>query len=462
MIRRLVSLRRVIGSALAIALSMASGNTMLHAFPAQPALDQQPDAKTPPPPAPGENAALDSTRAIRGERLQVSLLTYGSTNVVWERFGHDALAIRDTVTGQDYAYNWGMFDFNSPNFKTRFLTGETNYSMAPYPTGPYNQDNYIAENRSIRVQRLALTAVERGALLDFVIWNSQEANKYYRYDYYQDNCATRVRDAIDRVLKGRLKAALDTSKTTLTWRSETERVTASDFLVYPGIELALGRNADNALTPWQASFMPERLADALNTVILKNDAGQRYRLSATDSVIFASTRVPMPIDPPDRLVMAALLGLTLAGIVALLADSRFAVLRGLLVAFATLWYLLGGILGTALLLAGTATKHEPYMGANTTLWQIHPLLLFAALFVPIALYRRQTTQIPRILVSIIALFAMFGLLLQFVPMFSQSSGVVLAVTVPVHIALAVALLRTTAVNPPRRRAAAAAAISRAA
>ncbi|MEO7361618.1 MAG: DUF4105 domain-containing protein [Gemmatimonadaceae bacterium] len=433
-----------------------STSTMAHALPAQAALDQQSDPKTPPPPPPGDNAALDSARAIRGERLQISLLTYGPTNLVWERFGHDALAIRDTVTGQDYAYNWGMFDFNSPNFLTRFLTGDTHYSMAPYPTGAYNQDNYVAENRSIRVQRLALTAVERGALLEFVIWNSQEANKYYRYDYYQDNCATRVRDAIDRVLKGRLQAALDTNKTSLTWRSETERVTASDFFVYPGIELALGRNADNALTPWQASFMPERLAHALNTVVLTNEAGQRYRLTATDSVIYASTRVPMPTDPPDRLAMAALLGLTIAGIVALLADSRFALLRGLLVAFATLWYLVGGILGTALLLAGTATKHAPYMGANTTLWQIHPLLLFAALFVPVALYRRETTQIPRILVSIIALFAVFGLLLQFVPMFSQSSGVVLAVTVPVHIALAVALLRTTVVNPPLRRAAAAA------
>lgn len=460
--RQFARLRCAAWSVGVMALSMLSAHTVVHALPAQAALDQQRDAKTPPPPAPGENPALDSARAIRGERLQISLLTYGATNVLWERFGHDALAIRDTVTGQDYAYNWGMFDFNAPNFATRFLTGETHYWMTPYPTGPYNQSNYIDDNRSIRMQRLALTAVERGALLDFVMWNSQEPNKFYRYDYYQDNCATRVRDAIDRVLKGRLKTALDTSKTALTWRSETERVTASDFFVYPGIELALGRNADNALTPWQASFMPERLADALTTVILKNEAGQRYRLTATDSVIFASTRVPMPIDPPDRLAMAALLGLTLAGIVALLADSRFAVLRGLLVAFATLWYLVGGILGTALLLAGTATKHAPYMGANTTLWQIHPLLLFAALFVPIALYRRQTTQIPRILVSIIALFAVFGLLLQLVPMFSQSSGVVLAVTVPVHIALAVALWRTTVVNPPLRRVAAAAAAARAA
>ncbi|MEP6832348.1 MAG: DUF4105 domain-containing protein [Gemmatimonas sp.] len=445
-------LRRVAVATLASALLLASPVPNGHAQ----ALDQQPGAQTPPPAPPGESSALDSTRAIRGANLVVSIVTYGaSDDEVWERFGHDALEIHDTLTGQDYVYNWGMFSWGIPHIVIRFLAGDANYWLTPFATGALNAD-YVDHRRSIRVQRLALTAAERGALLDYVIWNSQEANKFYRYDYYQDNCATRVRDAIDRVLKGRLKAALDTTKTSLTWRSETERVTASDFLVYSGIELALGRNADKPMTAWQASFMPERLADAITAVILKNETGQRYSLTQSDTVIYASDRVPMPTDPPDRIAMAALLGLTLAGLIALFADSRFTALRGLLVAFATLWYLVGGVLGTALLLAGTVTKHTPYMGANTTLWQIHPLLLFAALFVPVALYRRQTTQIPRILVSICALFSVFGLLLQFIPMFSQRTGIVLAVTVPVHIALAVAVLRTTVVTPPRRGAGAAA------
>ncbi|MGV3708310.1 MAG: DUF4105 domain-containing protein, partial [Gemmatimonas sp.] len=409
-------------------------------------------ATTQPPPAIGQNAAVDSARAVRGQNLVISVITYGATEVLWERFGHDALAVRDTVTGQDYAYNWGMFDFEAPNFTSRFLTGDTRYWMQPYPTDLYNKVQYIDDNRTVRVQRLAMTAVERGAILDYVIWNSQEENKYYRYDYYQDNCATRVRDAIDRVLNGRVKAVLDTGITDMTWRSETERVTASDPFVYPGIELALGKNADRKLTTWEASFMPERLADGLATVILNNAAGNRYKLVATDTIIYQSTRVPMPIDPPDRFAMAALLGLTIAGIVAWLADSRFKALRGVLFTFAVLWYLLGGILGTALLIAGTATKHAPYMGTNTTLWQIHPLLLFGALFIPVALYRRQTTQIPRIMASIIAMFSVFGAVLQLVPMFSQKSGVVLAVMVPVHVALAIAVLRLPVVAPPKRMA----------
>jgi hypothetical protein len=442
-------------TATALALCFASGTTSFAQAGGESTAQSAaipPGATTQPPPPIGENAVVDSARAVRGQNLVISVITYGATEVLWERFGHDALAVRDTVTGQDYAYNWGMFDFEAPNFTSRFLTGDTRYWMEPYPTDPYNQQGYVARNRTVRVQRLAMTAVERGAVLDYLIWNSTEENKFYRYDYYQDNCATRVRDAIDRVLNGRVKAVLDTGKTSLTWRSETERVTASDPFVYPGIELALGRNADRPLSMWEASFMPERLADALETVILNNAAGNRYKLVASDTVIFQSTRVPMPTDPPNRLAMAALLGLTIAGIVAWLADSRFKVLRGVLFTFAMLWYLVGGVLGTALLMAGTATKHAPYMGTNTTLWQIHPLLLFGALFIPVALYRKQTTQIPRILASIIAMFSVFGALLQLVPMFSQKSGVVLAVMVPVHVALAIAVLRLTVVSPPKRMA----------
>lgn len=404
---------------------------------------------TVPPAPPGVDAALDSARAIRGQTLKVSLITYGPSDIVWERFGHDAIAIRDTATGQDYAFNWGMFNFDDPGFYTRFLTGETKYYMAPFGTALFNQD-YVEHNRTIRVQQLAMSSVERAALLEFVVWNSAEEHKYYRYDYYQDNCATRVRDALDHVLKGRLKAALDSGTTTLTWRSETERATASNLPVYAGIELALGRNADKRLTPWQASFMPERFADAAATVILRTAEGQRYRFVSQDSIVFQATRIATPIDPPERLAMAALLGLTLAGLIALMTDSRFKALRVVLIVLVTVWLLAGGILGTALLIAGTATKHAPYMGSNTTLWQIHPILLFSALFVPAALARREATNTVRILVAITALFAVFGALLQLVPMFSQHSGVVIAVTLPVHLAIAVGILRMPVVVPRRR------------
>lgn len=393
------------------------------------------------PAPPGVNAAQDSVRAQRGGVLQISLVTYGPGEDVWERFGHNAIEVRDTVTGRDVVYNWGMFSFNQPNFLWHFLTGETNYWMAGAYTAEFNAD-YVSQNRSIRVQRLALTPIERVALVEFLEWNSEDANKYYRYDYYRDNCSTRARDAIDRVLKGRLKAVLDTGTTGHTWRGETERTTASDPLAYPGIELALGRNADKSLSRWTESFMPARLADAMDGLVLRNDEGLRYRIVDRDSVIHESTRVPVPIDPPDRLAMAALLGLTIAGIIAFLADSRFAFLRGVLIVIVTLWFTIGGVLGTALTLAGTVTKHAPYMGQNITLWQVNPLLLIAAVVIPLALVRRVASRLARVTAFVVVALSVIGALLQFVPSLAQHSGVVIAVTLPVHLAIAAAVFRT--------------------
>lgn len=400
---------------------------------------QEVSASEPPPP-PGVLASLDSVRGVNGARLTVSLLTYGPSDVVFERFGHVALAVRDESTGQEIAYNWGMFDFDQPRFLQRFLTGDTKYWMEGFQADAFNAI-YVRDNRSIRRQTLALTPVERAALYEFLAWTSREENKYYRYDYYRDNCSTRIRDALDRVLGGRLKPALVVPGAGRTWRSETERVTASDIPVYAGIEIALGRNADQPMSRWDEAFLPEHMANAFATLALSDSNGGRYRFVSADSMQFTANRVPMPSEPPDRVTMAALLGLTLAGLIAVLADLRGRATRILLATFVGLWYFVGGVLGTLLLMAGTLTKHAPYMGSNTTLLQLHPLLLLAAIAVPIALGQHRRTRGAAGVSAVIAALAVAGLVTRAVPALAQHNGVVLAVTVPVHLAIAIAVWR---------------------
>jgi hypothetical protein len=392
------------------------------------------------PPPPGVSPALDSARAARGEELTVSLITYGPGDQVFERFGHVALSIRDARTGQDLAYNWGMFDFNQPNFLGRFLSGDTRYWMEGFPTERFNA-LYVRDNRSIRRQTLALTSVERAALQEFVTWNAREENRYYRYDYYQDNCSTRIRDALEWATRGRLKPALNVPGDGRTWRGETERITATDFLTYAGIELALGRNADKQLSQWEEAFLPEHMAAGFGSLVLRDDSGRRYRFVDADTVLFEANRIPMPSEPPDRNMMAMLLGLTLAGLIAVLADARGRFTRVLLSLLVGSWYLVGGVLGTLLLLAGTVTKHAPYMGDNTTLLQLHPLLLVAAVAVPVALMRHARNRVAIGASTTIAALSLVGVLLQLIPALSQESGVILAITVPVHVALAIAVWR---------------------
>lgn len=397
---------------------------------------------TPKPPAPGVSALLDSARAERGARMSVAIITYGPGEFVFEKFGHIALALTDSTTGQDIAFNWGMFDFNQPNFLGRFLTGDTKYWMAGYRTADFNAA-YMGENRTIRKQALQLTAVQRGAIADFVSWNAQDANKYYRYDYYADNCATRVRDVLNWALNGQLDAPFAVPGSGRTWRNETARITASDPLVYPGIQIALGRNADHVLTKWEESFLPDLLANHLAALTVASASGAPVKLVVSDSVLFTADRAPMPEQAPSRVPMALVLGVVLAALVVLLAGAGTGagVARVAVAVFAALWFGVGGVLGTALLLAGTVTKHIPYMGANLTVLQLHPLMLFAAAVITMALWRGVRTRAAVGVSALVALLSVVGLLLQLVPALYQQSGVVLAVVVPVHMAFAIAMLR---------------------
>src|SRR5690606_10368807 len=122
---------------------------------------------------------------------------------------------------------------------------------------------YAAQDRESVEQELALTPAQRAELAAIVAENALEENKYYRYDYFRDNCSTRLRDALDRVLGGSLKGRFTPLRTEWTYRSESVRLTAPDGLAQAGIDVALGPRADVPMTAWEAMFIPMRLRDYL-------------------------------------------------------------------------------------------------------------------------------------------------------------------------------------------------------
>jgi hypothetical protein len=295
-------------------------------------------------------------------------------------------------------------------------------------------------------------------LAEFVAWQSQEENRYYRYDYYLDNCSTRVRDAIDRVLGGALTTQLaNVPESYTTWREQTARVTDGDWPPYAGIHVALGRNADQPLSRWNESFMPGLLANHLATIRVTDETGVERALVARDSVIFTAARAPLPDRAPFRGFAAMVIGAIAGGLIFALGTlmargSRAALftLRGV----ATIWYLFGGLLGTALLLAGTVTKHAPYMGSNGSMFQVHPLLLLLAVLAPFAAGTGKAARTFSRLALVVAALALLGFLLQ-VTVLAQDSGLVTSVTLPIHIALAGVLARGFGAGAPRPAAPAA-------
>ncbi|MFL5465871.1 MAG: DUF4105 domain-containing protein, partial [Gemmatimonadaceae bacterium] len=243
-----------------------------------------------------------------GSELTVYLLTFGWGDEVWERFGHNAIWIKDRARGTDTTYNWGMFDFNQPHFLRRFLTGDTRYWMEPIDLRAMLQ-YYRQRDRSILAQELNLSPAQRLKLRDFVRWNALPQNKFYRYDYYLDNCSTRLRDALDHALGGQLQTGTVSRKTPGSFRWHTQRLMKGNIPLYAGVTLALGQRADKPISVWQEMFLPVRMANDLRTVNVADSIGTPIPLVRSETAIFTAGRAPEPATPPKNLPLFVGIGL---------------------------------------------------------------------------------------------------------------------------------------------------------
>ena len=226
------------------------------------ALAGQATARRSAPPAPGDTA----------DSLAVSVLTLGRDAEVWELWGHNTIVVADRPEKSSWSYNWGLFDFRQENFILRFARGQMWYSMGARPT---NRELafYASRDRTMVLQDLALTAAQAATLQQFLEWNDLPANRGYFYNYYLDNCSTRVRDAVDRALGGQLKPQFDSLSSGHTWRWETRRILGWNLPLYVVVNLALGHPVDVEMTAWQAMFLPRRLMEYLRTARVTDTFG---------------------------------------------------------------------------------------------------------------------------------------------------------------------------------------------
>jgi hypothetical protein len=394
------------------------------------------EAQTPVQTLPSAPPALVAGPAEPGSNLKVYLLTFGWGDVVWERFGHNAIWIQDRARRTDITYNWGMFDFNQPNFLTRFLTGDTRYWMEAIDLAPMVR-YYKERNRSTLAQELNLTPAQRLKLQQFVEWNALPQNKFYRYDYYRDNCSTRLRDALDHALSGQLQLATVTRMTSGTYRSHTQRLMTGDIPLYTGVTLALGHPADKPLSVWEEMFLPVRMANDLRMVSVPDTAGVRIPLVRSEMPLFTSGRPPEPSEPPNYFPWYVAAGILLAGVLIALVrsaegGSRVAFFAA--TALATLWSLIAGLSGTALTIAWLFTKHH-FMGRNENLMHFDPLSIALVVLIPLAVYGMRGVSRALKLSGFIAAISLFGFVLQGLPFFNQKNGEIIALALPLNLAV---------------------------
>ena len=361
---------------------------------------------------------------------RIGVVTMQPGEIFFERFGHNAIVVDDPAAGPALSYNFGYFDPAEPDFHLRFARGEMQYQLAVLPL---EQDlaYYRSVGRGASIQWLDLDPAAASALAAHLAWNARPENARYAYDYFTDNCSTRVRDALDEALGGELSRQLSGRSQGNTYRSEAVRLARPDPLMALGFDLGLGPASDRPNSLWQDAFVPMRLADSLRTA--RRADGRPLVLA--EEALLPHRLQPAPLPRAVAWWQWHLAGLALAG----LAWSQRARPRRVAAAALPAWGLCAA-LAAVMLYIWLGTAHR-FGWANHNLLLFNPLCL---LLLPGAWRIARGGDggtLFRALLAAVAAGALLSPFLLWMPQQSQRNGHWIALVVPVQLALAAVLWR---------------------
>jgi hypothetical protein len=215
--------------------------------------------------------------------IRVSLLTCTPGDELYSTFGHSALRITDSSSVSDIVFNYGTFNFDDPGFYIKFIRGKLLYYVS---TADFNsfKEEYQSTNRGITEQVLNLNAVQKIELLHFVYNNAKEQNRYYQYDFFLDNCTTRLRDIIvqHKTNYPPLKPVMPPN-TRFRQAIHEYLDKGGKYWSKLGIDLLLGAPTDAVMTTAQSEFLPDNLMKALDK------SNQNHQLVKSSSSLYSFT-----------------------------------------------------------------------------------------------------------------------------------------------------------------------------
>lgn len=289
--------------------------------------------------------------------LQFSILTCASGEDVYTAWGHTAIRVIDSANQTDLVYNFGTFDFDTPNFLVEFIKGNLNYFLSVN-----DFQNFILEyqyyGRSIKEQVLILSDAEKAKWQNALQQNLEGNNRYYLYNFITDNCTTRVKDGLYQFTKYQVPPS-----TIKSFRTHVVEAPYQQGIPWIGlgIDVLLGAVSDQAPTALQAGFLPDLLFDQLAT--------QPSHIASTQNYPFTKTTPVKPTDPIFYIV-----GLILAYLFLGKWNARWAVIAAKFLDITLLFIFgLGGLL---LVYMSLFSKHTACHDNFNIAW-IHPLYFIA-------------------------------------------------------------------------------------
>ena len=303
------------------------------------------------------------------ESSEISILTIGPGAELYDKFGHSAFRINDPATGQDVVFNYGVYDFDTPNFYTKFAQGKLLYQLGvSYYESFYN--SYVAQNRWVKEQTLNLSQAEKQAISDFLWNNAKPENKKYKYDFFFDNCATKIRDVVQEVLGNKLEFKEDHIKEEYTFRQLIQQNLQANSWGSLGIDIALGAVIDRKAKPIEYQFLPRYVYEgAANAVINRN--GVSESLVNKTTTLFKNT--PTPTE--NNFFLSPLFVLGLLGLLIVFITYRDFKRKVRSRYLDASLFFFTGLIGLFLLLLWFATDHTATANNYNLLWAF-PISVF--------------------------------------------------------------------------------------
>lgn len=361
--------------------------------------------------------------------LRAGVITMAPGEEFWARFGHDAIVIENVKTGESMSFNFGFFDMSEPGFFANFFNGKMQYQLVALPTEEDLQ-TYRDMGRGVTVQWLNLDQKQIRSLYSALAKNARPENSRYTYDYYLSNCATRVRDSLDVVLNGRIKAQLSSPSLGNTYRSESVRLAWPAKWMAMGFHAGLGPAADKPLSRWDEAFIPMRLRDSLREIKLSDGSP----LVIGEEELLPHRLSMPPDDMPAWKKTAFMIGIALAIGIFFFGKRT----PRLLATFAGVFWLISGLLGCLMLFVWLGSAHwAGYRNANLLL--LSPLALALLPGAWKILRNKKPGQYFNPLLWLLAASAALAGFLQFFPFLAQQNFEWVLMLLPAHIALAKSL-----------------------
>lgn len=340
------------------------------------------------------------------DSVRVSLLTCSPGSQIYALFGHTALRYEDKQKGLDVVFNYGIFDFNAPNFIWRYIKGETDYQLG-VTDFLYFRDEYANRNSGVTEQELNLLPQEKTKLFSSLERNYLPENRVYRYNYFYDNCATRPRDKIEECVWGTIDYKKNNAQQS--FRDIMHEFTAGHDWAEFGIDFCIGSDADKPIDYRLKMYAPSYLKDAISGATIKDKVGKVRHLVSQESEIVSPVKIEKQVAPfySSPLFVSCIL-LFVIGLVTYREYKKKKILWGV----DLILFLMAGVAGSIIAFLACFSVH-PAVNHNYLLFVFHPIhLIYLPLFIWKAVKREKDRYLAINFVVLTLFIAFFWLLPQ--------------------------------------------------